>query len=752
MMFSSNNPFNERVLVPINNISRNRSNTIGSVSSDTTSLIDEYGIIESKVIPLTPKIIVPFPSLRRIDNIIDETGENHSIDENGENTNLTIDKICDNGKNIIDCHILNSQQDFIPIISNSPSPSSSGLSLSGLSSSNSGLSLANSGFSTMNSFQDSKFLNNDSKRFPSSSFDDKSCYLESANDFKSSFINSQPIDSESPGLINSPNLSHSQSCINSSKFDSFNIPKKFPAPSKVEYNNDSDDLSLLQNSRSSTPPTSCSSSTNLNSTSNCHSNQLEYLQLVEPMAIKPPRYSTLPPGGCPKYPILDTPVGNESLPSYSPLTYKICLASRKIEWLTPYEPSPQRSWKYVIVELNSTQLNLYSIPQNLEQSVLNFKPGQDLTQYEIDDLSYLNSQFTTSQDFQFLKFCQRLGCVDDTKKKLLRSYSLQHAKIGLASDYKKKPYVLRLRVESEQILLSFNKINDLVAMNLGLTIGRDLSLDLNERECPRYRTVPRRRRNRRAHSDPYVSTFMPASTRAKSNSLPSSKLSCTISKLKLKFKHEKPIPNENLNTESRTPQALPVVISQDDHDHEHIDDYQEDVELSDLREEEDDDEDEIEDDAEDGILSPVEGSSHSIALPTFHAPTAEYSKWNPDIETQSESKYYKNCLRCIKPLTPDDAWVSKSIVKPTPLSPLNLAYLLKLSYESSSNSTHSSLSQGSKSNILVGSKRARSRSGSSKDGNGLSLADSMLTKIPDHFLKEYKVGAHGLIPQQLQVS
>lgn len=742
-MFNSNNPFND--CVPVFT-SRNRSNTIGSVSSHT-SLIDEYGTFESKVIPLTPKILVPFPSLRRIDNTIDENGESHIIDENGENANFNINEICDNGKNISDCHILNNQQDFIPIISNSPS--SSGLSLSGLSSSNSGLSLANSGFSTMNSFQDSKFQSNDSKRFPSSSFDDKSCYLESANDFKSSFINSQPIDSKSPGLINSPNLSHSQSCINSSKFDSFNIPKKFSTVSQVEYNNDSDDLSLLQNSRSSTPPTSCSSSTNLNSTSNCHSNQLEYLQLIEPIATKPPRYSTLPPGGCPRYPILDTPVGNESLPSYSPLTYKICLALRKVEWLTPYEPSPQRSWKSVIVELNSTQLNLYSIPQNLEQSVLNFKPGQDLTQYEIDDLSDLNSQFTTLQDFQFLKFCQRLGCVDDSKKKLLRSYSLQHAKIGLASDYKKKPYVLRLRVESEQILLSFNKISDLVAMNLGLTIGRDLSLDLNERECPRYRTVPRRRRNRRAHSDPYVSTFMPSSSRAKSNSLPSSKLSCTFSKLKLRFKHEKPIPNENLNTESRTPQTIPVVISQDDHDHEHNDDHQEDVELSDLREEDDDEEDEVEDDAEDEISSSVEGSSHSFALPTFNAPTAEYSKWNPDIETQSESKYYKNCLRCIKPLTPDDAWVSKSIVKPTPLSPLNLAYLLKLSYESS-NSTHSSLSQGSKSNILLGSKRARSRSGSSKDG--LSLADSMLTKIPDHFLKEYKVGAHGLIPQQLQVS
>lgn len=562
-------------------------------------------------------------------------------------------------------------------------------------------------------------------------------------DEDSTSTSSSPSDFLSSASGLSLDNSASLSTINS---DSSN--QRFPIFSKTpiidsfgilpDYNNDSDISSLLPDSRSSTPPTPVL----IDDKFGCppkhipvppfsHLDQLEYLQFVEPQSIKPPNYNTLAPGGCPKYPIIEAPYGNEKLPDYTPLTYKICIASRKVEWLSPYEPSPQRSWKLIILELNSTQFNVYSIPQHLEQAFQHFRYNQELSQRDVDQMKDLHSLFTTIKEFQLLKFCQRLGCINDLNKNMARSYSLQHAKIGLASDYKKKPYVLRLRIESEQILLSFNSINDLIEMNLGLTIGRDLALDLNERECPRYRTVPRRR-SRRSRSEPELANASSSSVsriRVRAHSDPS-KILNTFSKIKSKFKTDKAILSGNPNTELRNP--VPLLLQPGDGD-----DYQEDVEMSDLREdmEEDDDDDDEEVDSE---LSELP----SVAHPTYLAPTTEYSKWDPSVEKQSEFKFYKNCLRCIKPLTADNAWVSRSIVKPASLSPLNLAYLLKVNSLSTQTSTWGLIKNGSD---------MHNGSGKGKEGFGFHIPDSNLTKVPDHFLKEYIVGAHGLIPRELQV-
>lgn len=196
--------------------------------------------------------------------------------------------------------------------------------------------------------------------------------------------------------------------------------------------------------------------------------QEEYLQFLEPSPVQPPSYDTLPPGGCPKYPIITplpvdassavaakTASSLEALPSYTPAIYKIGVVSRKSEWITPYEPSTSRSWKNTIIELNSTQLNFYQIPSNLENHILQFKSSCSSPTYTSSDLAELNSSLTTSEDLEFYKFILRLGI---TQKNIVRSYSLQYCKFGLAADYKKKANVMRLRLESEQILLEFQKI------------------------------------------------------------------------------------------------------------------------------------------------------------------------------------------------------------------------------------------------------------------------------------------------------
>lgn len=251
-----------------------------------------------------------------------------------------------------------------------------------------------------------------------------------------------------------------------------------------------------------------------------------FLRFIEPIPVAPPSYNLLPPGGCPRYPVMDLINVNEKLPQYSPAAYKLGVVCRKLEWLSPYEPSPVRSWKTYVVELNSTQLNFYHIPSSIESCLLNFA-----TSYSSDEGSHITntvhhkfkSIVTKNQDIQFqllcgaLKFFQNddkhfedddegysssasMTSARSTKcsknKRLVRSYSLQHARIGLASDYTKKSNCLRLRLESEQFLLNFVNSQDLIDWHLGLSMGRDVAMDITERDVPRYRTVPRRRRAR----------------------------------------------------------------------------------------------------------------------------------------------------------------------------------------------------------------------------------------------------------------
>ena len=121
-------------------------------------------------------------------------------------------------------------------------------------------------------------------------------------------------------------------------------------------------------------------------------------------------------------------------------------------------------------------------------------------------------------------------------------------------------------------------------------------------------------------------------------------------------------------------------------------------------------------------------------------------KWNPMSDKAfNKKKYYRNCLRCIKPLTMDDTWVSRSLVKPTTLSPLNMAYLRVVKYAGPNGEL---LSNSSSCSSLVSLSK---RNGGSlfKESSGIMLPDTALTRIPNHFLKEYLVGSHGLVPREI---
>lgn len=485
------------------------------------------------------------------------------------------------------------------------------------------------------------------------------------------------------------------------------------------------------------------------------------------------------------------------------------MVSRKIEWLSPFEPSPSRLWKLIILELNSTQLNFYFVPSNLEAHLSTIQSTSSLTGAALNsveelDVLVISSRFTSNSDLHFYKGCQRLGIFDplrahlpssasslfeeeqspvrykSSKKgaRLIRSYSLQHAQLGLAADYLKKPNVLRIRVESEQILLHFGSTKELVEWHFALSMGRDISLDLEDRHIPRYRTVPRRR-NRNTPILESTLAFIASSTplqlsrqdsigqfyedpvsrgRARSNSqksIESSAMKARLSNIRSKFRSNNtpaPPPSNDIIKDGRTtvfnvgadntPEPIYptnrgfVRTSSVDRDDNELIDVQN---MSDLQGSDDEDED-----YDDDVVAFSCSNGSSAA-----------AKWAPDPDNiVSERKFYRNCLRCIKPLNMDELWVNKPMVKPSSLSPLNLSFLKHVKYATST--THSSsaslasLSSSFYASLLIQSnaQKSRKKSFSFKD-SFMYYSDGGLSKIPNHFVKEFTVGTTGLMAKEL---
>ncbi|KAH8719439.1 hypothetical protein GQ44DRAFT_729941 [Phaeosphaeriaceae sp. PMI808] len=116
-----------------------------------------------------------------------------------------------------------------------------------------------------------------------------------------------------------------------------------------------------------------------------------------------------------------------------------------------------------------------------------------------------------------------------TAGRLIRSYTLQHAEVGVASDFKKtallpksplahlfppatrlklyetdpqlfepiREHVIRLRLETEQFLICATTQESMLAWTESLCAAIDISAPLEDRSEPRYRSLPRRSRRQR---------------------------------------------------------------------------------------------------------------------------------------------------------------------------------------------------------------------------------------------------------------
>lgn len=553
--------------------------------------------------------------------------------------------------------------------------------------------------------------------------------------------------------------------------------------------------------------------------------QDEYLELIHPSPTFPPEYRDLPPGGCPKFPILDELCGREQLPAYSPAVYKLAICQRKQEWLSPYELSPTRGWRSVVAELNSTQLNFYSVSEKVESALIALQGKSSNCHQgmpEIHDRNFF-SILTTNVDMTAHKICHEAGIVawptepevrldlnsNSSKTRnslksagrrslLLRSYSLQHSKLGLASDYTKRPNVLRLRLENEQFLLHFGSTQDLVDWNLALSIGKDVSLDLKERDSPKYRTVPRRRRNTVPRVTPFFNDVV--TRRLRANSEPNQSSSLRLPDKLSKIRHrlgagrgaplalmprsrtfadnnavqisdpssrrglEHPIAEipahstELLNSSTTSNNDFDISSdSMDDasfsnrtsldgsaiyhHARETGDDTDDDaVNLTDIPN--------SDEECESDFNEEVEPSLQQISVEALLTPASEISmKWNPSQRRETKRRHLRNCVKCIRSLTFDESWINKVVVKPTPSTSIDSMYKQKYLPDSCSlDSSRSSLQSshttcegfhGSNSNSkLKTSMKSRAKP--------TSVA---LERVTHHHLKEYIVGSHSLIPK-----
>ncbi|CCF56161.1 hypothetical protein KAFR_0A07270 [Kazachstania africana CBS 2517] len=237
--------------------------------------------------------------------------------------------------------------------------------------------------------------------------------------------------------------------------------------------------SSLSISRSSS--TSSSSTTSLPSETVVDS-KLQFLQYVDPLPCIPPSYDEVNPLNRLnlRIPVFDTfePYSQDDKPpSYEATIHKFAKVKVKLEFQSPYDrliSSFGNKTKDCLLELNSTQLNLYSIPKNLDVST------KELKRYFRDS-------------------------------NLFRSFTLQFGKIGsTVNDTFRKKHTLRCRLENQQFLIEFKDLPDMIKWYRYIHTGIAVSLDLSIREIPNYRIVPRRRRKKkvRAYADESSNKFM----------------------------------------------------------------------------------------------------------------------------------------------------------------------------------------------------------------------------------------------------
>ncbi|POS83949.1 hypothetical protein EPUL_005336, partial [Erysiphe pulchra] len=157
--------------------------------------------------------------------------------------------------------------------------------------------------------------------------------------------------------------------------------------------------------------------------------------------------------------------GREKLPAYSTTISLNAVLDRKMEFHNAIQRASNRNWHRVRVTLQGTALKLY-------------KPCKRI-------------------------FGLRRAGQINVSPVLIKSYNLHYAQVGVATDYAKKKHVIRIRAETEQFLLSCDKLETLVNWIQTLATAIDLATPLDDRDYPEDFYLPRR--HRRSRTSPWPS-------------------------------------------------------------------------------------------------------------------------------------------------------------------------------------------------------------------------------------------------------
>ncbi|ORX60569.1 PH domain-like protein [Hesseltinella vesiculosa] len=156
--------------------------------------------------------------------------------------------------------------------------------------------------------------------------------------------------------------------------------------------------------------------------------------------------------------------GNEDLPPYECTVSWMDYTFLKKEMDAPHKQARYRYWRKVYLVLWGTTIRAYKkIPKDFDQ-------------------------------------------VNGKSKKPLWCYSMQHAEAGLATDYRKRRNVIRLRIhQGPQFIIRTNSDQDQLLWLEHIQASVNVSLDLDDRKMPYFITSSRRRarRARLAH-DPIL--------------------------------------------------------------------------------------------------------------------------------------------------------------------------------------------------------------------------------------------------------
>lgn len=381
----------------------------------------------------------------------------------------------------------------------------------------------------------------------------------------------------------------------------------------------------------SNPSFSDNKSLNFHDTDKNYSQELDFLQYIDPQPSSPPNYNDININAKTtiSFPIWEVHRTSTDPPEYSPTVYDYTIVSVRTEYDSPNEKLPQfksKVWQNFVLEINSTQINLYNIHPKLTKIIPNYNqgiiPSSILSSFQRKQAYQLDLH-----DYEMILDQIKINPKDYLNRKTLHdSFSLQYAKCGIPLDFLYRRFVqdlsgqranefnlqnipnekvifnlikiedqkyLRVRLEGKQFLLKFKDIETMLLWYKQLNIGINVSLDLDLREFPNYRVVPRRRAHqyRDYHS-----------------------ISSTDS------------------------------VEEEDGDHHNSGS---DNNSSDLSLLEDTEVELIESTLEDSINNDTE------------------NKYRPESKPYTYEKYLSDCLRCIKPLSEMKSWLNKVIVMPT---------------------------------------------------------------------------------------